>query len=138
MPKQPAPRPWREAGDRLRRSRDRLDLKQVEMAARLGITTGYYGHLEQGQKRPTPELLRSLARVLNEDFNALAVLYGYRTPEPGEEKLIVLDVERALRLKWLARLTADQLDKLIDTATTFFHPGLGASPDDAEDETEDD
>ena len=138
MPKKPVPRPWRDAGDRLRRSRDRLDLKQPQMADRLGISTGYYGHIEQGQKRPSPEMLRDIVRVLNEDFNAMAVLYGYRAPEPGEERVVVSDGERAPFVKWMARLPAEQLAKLQDIATILFHPGLGAADDDDKAETEDD
>ncbi len=53
------------AGERLRRLRERTDIKQSQLARLLGISPSYLNQIERDQRPLTPRLLERLARVLN-------------------------------------------------------------------------
>jgi predicted transcriptional regulator/DNA-binding XRE family transcriptional regulator len=53
------------AGERLRRTRIALGLKQAEAAARAGISASYYNQLEKNQRPLTEALLTKLATAFN-------------------------------------------------------------------------
>lgn len=44
-------------GDRLRLQRKKLGLTQAQAAEKLGISTGYYGSVERGNKRMSVQLI---------------------------------------------------------------------------------
>ncbi len=52
-------------GERLRRARQRLGLKQAEAATRIGISASYYNQLETNQRPLTPALLAKLAAAFH-------------------------------------------------------------------------
>ena len=58
------------AGERLRSLRDSRDLKQAEMAGRLGISVSYLSQLEHNDRPLTPALLEALSRDFPIDWDA--------------------------------------------------------------------
>ena len=53
------------AGDRLRRLREQVGLKQAELAQDLGLSASYLNQIERDQRPLTPRLLARLAEMLN-------------------------------------------------------------------------
>jgi predicted transcriptional regulator/transcriptional regulator with XRE-family HTH domain len=53
------------AGDRLKRLRERLGLKQLEVAKSIGISASYLNQIESDQRPITPALLSRLSAALN-------------------------------------------------------------------------
>ncbi len=51
-------------GDLIRSKRREMDLTQVEVAARIGISTPYIGHLESGKRHPSDKIVKKFAEVL--------------------------------------------------------------------------
>jgi transcriptional regulator with XRE-family HTH domain len=51
-------------GDLIRSKRREMDLTQVEVAARIGISTPYIGHLESGKRHPSDKIVKRFAEVL--------------------------------------------------------------------------
>lgn len=48
----------------LRKIREKNNLSQVETARLVGITYAYYNFIENGNRRPSPQVARCIARVL--------------------------------------------------------------------------
>ena len=62
-------------GDLIRSRRREMDLTQVEVAVRMGISTPYIGHLESGKRHPSDKIVTRFAEVLglnNRDLFFLA------------------------------------------------------------------
>jgi transcriptional regulator with XRE-family HTH domain len=51
-------------GDLIRSKRREMDLTQVEVAARIGISTPYIGHLESGKRHPSAKMVTKFSEVL--------------------------------------------------------------------------
>ena len=58
------------AGERLKSLRDSRDLKQADMASRLGISVSYLSQLEHNDRPLTPALLEALSRDFPIDWDA--------------------------------------------------------------------
>ncbi|NEV61517.1 helix-turn-helix domain-containing protein [Thiorhodococcus minor] len=52
-----------ELGNRLRAARKGLNLSQAALAKLAGISQPYYGQIEVGDREPSPEVLRKLAKA---------------------------------------------------------------------------
>lgn len=52
-------------GKRVRTRRKELGLKQEELAARVGISASFFGHIERGSRVASIETLVSMANALN-------------------------------------------------------------------------
>lgn len=124
----PKPSQWRELGQAIHDARVLARLTQEQLADRLDLSTGYIGHLEQGQRRPSPEMIRAIARVLTLDQNHLSALAGYTTLVPDELDTVRTERRKADVFRLMERYSADQLERLLNAATLFFHPGLGDEP----------
>jgi transcriptional regulator with XRE-family HTH domain len=61
-------------GDLIRSKRREMDLTQVEVAARIGISTPYIGHLESGKRHPSDKTVTKFAEVLGIDNRELFFL----------------------------------------------------------------
>ena len=61
-------------GDAIRAKRRELDLTQDEVAARMGISAPYVGHLESGKRHPSDKIIAKLAEVLGLDNRELFFL----------------------------------------------------------------
>jgi transcriptional regulator with XRE-family HTH domain len=51
-------------GDLIRSKRREMNLTQVEVADRIGISTPYIGHLESGKRHPSDKIVSKLAEAL--------------------------------------------------------------------------
>lgn len=73
----------------VRRRRRALDLTQAELADRIGYSTVMVRRIESGERRPSRELLDSLAEVLQvpadelDDFRALGRTLVGEAPDPA-------------------------------------------------------
>lgn len=51
-------------GIRIKKIRTQKDLLQVDLAVRVGVSTGYIGSIEQGLRYPSLKVLQKISRVL--------------------------------------------------------------------------
>src|SRR3712207_6660214 len=95
-------------GDYLREQRQakRLSLRQLADAA--GVSNPYLSQIERGLRRPSAEVLHSIAKALRISAETLYVQAGILGPDEVE----VRSVERAVRAD--AGLTERQKDALVD------------------------
>lgn len=61
-----------EMGERIRRLRRERRWTQQELAARVGVTTAYIGHLERGERKPSLETMVRLSGALGAGLDRLA------------------------------------------------------------------
>lgn len=82
------------------------DLKQTQLADRLGVSNSYLSEIESGQKKPTLELIEKYAREFNMPASSI-LFFAEQMPraEAGEK------IRRAVASKALALL------KLIEKQT---------------------
>jgi HTH-type transcriptional regulator, competence development regulator len=76
-------------GDRIKRLRKQRELGLRETAGKLGISASYLSLIETGQVKtpPAPKVIADVARLLEDDFDALLLLAG-RVPEDIEDALV--------------------------------------------------
>jgi transcriptional regulator with XRE-family HTH domain len=100
-------------GDYVREQRmaNRLSLRQLADAA--GVSNPYLSQIERGLRRPSAEVLQSLARALRVSAETLYVHAGLYTPDEGE----VRSVERAVAAD--SGLTERQKQALLDVYAAF-------------------
>jgi transcriptional regulator with XRE-family HTH domain len=60
-------------------------LTQPELAARVGISPGYLAQVEEGSRRPSPEVLQRLAGVLSVDVPDVVGRAGYAAAPPSAD-----------------------------------------------------
>lgn len=51
-------------GQRIKKARKQKGLLQVDLAVRVGISSGYVGSIEQGLRYPSLRVLQKIAKVL--------------------------------------------------------------------------
>ena len=51
-------------GQRIKKIRKDKELLQVDLAVRVGVSTGYIGSIEQGLRYPSLKVLQKIARTL--------------------------------------------------------------------------
>ena len=72
-------------GDTLRELRTAQDLGLREAATKVGISPAYLSRIERGKERPpSPEIIKTLARVLAADPDVLFRLSSSTDPEVSE------------------------------------------------------
>ena len=83
----PPPRPVRypALGAFLAERRTARLLTQPELAARVGISPGYLAQVEEGSRRPSPEVLQRLAGVLSVDVPDVVGRAGYAATPPSAD-----------------------------------------------------
>ena len=70
----------------IRNRRRQFDLSQGEVAQELGVTPAHVGHLENGRRRPSDEIVEQLARVLGFDRVDLLGLANHRRRVPRAQE----------------------------------------------------
>ena len=65
-------------GQAIRDRRRQLELTKREVATRINASTPYIGHLENGRRRPSDEIVERLAGALGFDVDALHLLVRSR------------------------------------------------------------
>ncbi len=61
----------RTLGQRVKKIRRDKDLLQVDLAVRVGISTGYVGSIEQGLRYPSLKVLQKIAKILKTPLSTL-------------------------------------------------------------------
>ncbi|GMA40994.1 helix-turn-helix domain-containing protein [Mobilicoccus caccae] len=125
----------RDLGEYVREQRENAQLSVRQLSAAAGISNPYLSQIERGLRRPSAEILNSLAKGLQVSAESLYVRAGLL--DASHENSAV-DVRRALALD--RHLTARQrgimLDlydsfvprRPVDGATTSSDPGSGGDP----------
>ena len=100
-------------GDYLREQRlaNRLSLRQLADAA--GVSNPYLSQIERGLRRPSAEVLQSIAKALRISAETLYVQAGILNPEDGEAR----DVELSVLAD--SGLTERQKESLIDVYRAY-------------------
>ena len=100
-------------GDFLRQQREanRLSLRQLADAA--GVSNPYLSQIERGLRRPSAEVLQSIAKALRISAETLYVQAGILSPDDTE----VRSVEHSIRAD--SGLTQRQKDALVDIYRSF-------------------
>ena len=100
-------------GDYVREQRtaNRLSLRQLADAA--GVSNPYLSQIERGLRRPSAEVLQSIAKALRISAETLYVQAGLYSPDEAE----VLSVERSIFAD--GGLTERQKHALVDVYTAF-------------------
>lgn len=77
-------------GSCIREMREEKGMSGRELARRANISQAYLSQLERGEnKKPSPEIIKKIAKGLDVDYNDLMTLAGYLY----EEELIQLETE---------------------------------------------
>lgn len=94
-------------GFRIRKARERANLKQIEAAKKLGITNGALSGYERDYRKPEPEMLAQMAKLYH-------VSTDYLLDVESEPKN---DIPKSLAFDNLAGLTEEELSKVNDYIT---------------------
>jgi transcriptional regulator with XRE-family HTH domain len=70
-----------EIGERIRKKRKEMNIRQKEMAEALGIVPAYLSEIENGKGNPGPDLFVKLASIFNIDLHYLFL--GDENPPTG-------------------------------------------------------
>lgn len=62
----------KQIGKNMKAAREKLNFTQADIAEKVGINVNYYARLERGEKVPSLEVLKQLAKVLK--LNATDIL----------------------------------------------------------------
>ena len=95
-------------GDYLRQQRQASRLSVRQLAEAAGVSNPYLSQIERGLRRPSAEVLHSIAKALRISAETLYVQAGILSPDEVE----VRSVERAVRAD--PGLTERQKDALVD------------------------
>lgn len=100
-------------GDYLHEQRvaNRLSLRQLAEAA--GVSNPYLSQIERGLRRPSAEVLQSIARALRISAETLYVQAGILNPEDSEVRSVELSINAD------SGLTDRQKQSLIDVYRSF-------------------
>lgn len=100
-------------GDYLHEQRvaNRLSLRQLAEAA--GVSNPYLSQIERGLRRPSAEVLQSIARALRISAETLYVQAGILNPEESEVRSVELSINAD------SGLTDRQKQSLIDVYRSF-------------------
>ena len=109
-------------GDYLREQRQakRLSLRQLADAA--GVSNPYLSQIERGLRRPSAEVLHSIAGALRISAETLYAQAGILSPDEPE----IRSVERAIRAD--TGLTPRQQDALVDVYRSFRGSNVPVTP----------
>lgn len=115
-------------GDYLRDQRQSAQLSLRQLAAQAGVSNPYLSQIERGLRKPSAEVLQSLAKALRISAEQLYVHAGILRPEDGE----VRSVELAILAD--PGLTERQKQTLLDVYASF-RTGNAAAPEPIPSET---
>ena len=74
-------KPFAEIGTLLRNLRLRRGLSQFELASAAGINNSYLSRIENGERRPSPKILKRFAEILDYPYDELVVTSGILSEE---------------------------------------------------------
>ena len=79
--------------DRIKQLREEVGFSQIELATRLGVSSGAIGNWETGKRVPRGELLESVADLFNVDIDYLLGRCSER-PEYNLEETFIISLYR--------------------------------------------
>ncbi len=107
-------------GETIRDLRVAQDLGLRETAIKVGISPAYLSRIERGKERPPrPEVIKALAKILAADPDVLFRLSSSTDPEVVDYLHEQPEVMNLLRCIKEAKLTEDEIKKLILTAESI-------------------
>ncbi|NEU29961.1 helix-turn-helix transcriptional regulator [bacterium LRH843] len=120
-----------EFGEYLKYLRKQRGLTLIEMQEQSGVSNSYLSQLENGQFKPSPEILRKLHRPLSVSYNTLMHKAGYILSEnpfdsitPVEEDQMHLFLERLQSIEeWKRRLYPD-IKEILKEPDVYFDKKL--------------
>lgn len=122
----------------VKRARERLRYTQAYVADATGYSDSFISHIERGQQRPSSETLRELGRVLQLDYNELAVMAGYlQTTDVGDDVEIRGTGRKAMLLRTVSALPEDSIEAIIALVGALRGRGAEVQLDDALQEQQD-
>jgi len=74
-------KPYAEIGTLLRNLRLRRGLSQFELASSAGINNSYLSRIENGERRPSPKILKKFSEILDYSYDELVVRSGILSEE---------------------------------------------------------
>ena len=72
-------------GKMLRQRRLMAELTLSELAARSGVSQSHLARIERGERFPSGNILRKIAKALELDESQLLIVAGYLSPQPSQE-----------------------------------------------------
>lgn len=111
------PSPVTDLGGFLKEQRQQAQLSLRQLAERSGISNPYLSQIERGLKKPSGEILQSLAKGLRISAEQLYVHAGLLDADPSGGERSALDVRTAIRSDPL--LTERQRSVLLDLYASF-------------------
>lgn len=126
-----------ELGDRLRALREDVGLTQAEVAARLGLTDGGYGHFERGRRFPSAAELPWLAAGIGVSTVELISRLGLLRGDPANSQLPdqLANSFRSIAANWADLPERDRrmVEQILGMASSFARStedtvGHGGSP----------
>ena len=96
----------------LRKKRKARGMSQNELARKTGVDASYISKLEQGKEKPSPQVVRKLAGLLDADPGEFELAAGQ---VPEEFKKVIMEKEELRRLLMLAaegRLTGEDWKRI--------------------------
>lgn len=104
-------------GQRIRSKRTERDIGLREMARMLDISPTYLSRVETDEEKtpPSEETIKSIAKVLGEDFNLLMHLAGRVPSDVGEMIREDPDLPQFLRTAKARGFSGKELEELLET-----------------------
>lgn len=91
--------PYAELGNKLQKRRCELNLRQDDVACRLGCSGSLYGKIEKGQMLPSVKLFRKVAKFTGMDIDDLIELHINSLPKSKQCESALGEVLRRARLR---------------------------------------
>lgn len=100
-------------GEFVRAQRRLAQVSQRNLAKMSGVSDSYLSQLERGNYRPSPQVVKALAKAFGLEPRQLFLMLGFMDDDDASS----LSVENAIQLD--ERLTSDQKESLIRVYRTF-------------------
>ena len=100
-------------GEFVRAQRRLAQVSQRNLAKMSGVSDSYLSQLERGNYRPSPQVVKALAKAFGLEPRQLFLMLGFMDADDSSS----LSVENAIQLD--DRLTSDQKESLIRVYRTF-------------------
>jgi len=106
-------------GEFVRAQRRLAQVSQRNLARMSGVSDSYLSQIERGNYRPSPQVVKALARAFGMKPKQLYTMLGFMDPEQDADDAVP-GVEEAIRSD--PRLDAAQKDALIRVYRSFLGP----------------
>ena len=105
-------------GDRLRDARERLDLKQTDVASATGINNKILSGYERNISQPSLENLKTLCEYYNISSDEILECHPKKRNEEGEEAIFLTKEQKRL-LSFFDKLNQENKDAIIGLSIVY-------------------